>query len=99
VNRSRSAVRSRRGLREFSIDEARDGLVSGDFRTGAEDRGLLAGALPRLSVDQRTVIGLHYAAGRTLSQVADVLEVPAGTVKSRLNAALTYAALTAADWM
>jgi RNA polymerase sigma-70 factor, ECF subfamily len=45
-------------------------------------------ALDALSEDHRTVIELVYLRGRDLDEVADVLGVPKGTVKSRSHYAL-----------
>ena len=45
-------------------------------------------ALSRLTADQRQVIDLIYGSGLTFSEAAHALKVPAGTVKSRVNAAL-----------
>lgn len=59
-----------------------------DFRRGVEARMLLAPAFERLSADQRTLLGLHYSLGLSLSEAADALDVSVGTAKSRLNAAL-----------
>lgn len=88
VNRSRSVLRSRRSVKEIALDDAGDIPAKGDFRKDAESRTLLAPALLRLSPDHKVVIALHYAAGMSISEVAGVLQIPAGTVKSRLNAAL-----------
>jgi RNA polymerase sigma-70 factor (ECF subfamily) len=49
----------------------------------------LEGALRGLGHDQRTVVGLHYALGLPISEIARTLAIPDGTVKSRLSAALT----------
>jgi RNA polymerase sigma-70 factor (ECF subfamily) len=46
-------------------------------------------AVGRLDPDKRTVVLLCYHSGMTHEQAADVLEVPLGTLKSRLHAALT----------
>ena len=44
-------------------------------------------ALGRIAVDQRAVIVLHDLQGLDYSEVAETLEVPVGTVKSRLHRA------------
>ena len=49
------------------------------------DRQALAAALARLSDDHREVVLLHELQGLTYEEVADVLKVPVGTVKSRLH--------------
>src|SRR5229473_1006520 len=48
----------------------------------------LGQAVARLTADQRRVIDLIYGSGLTFAEAAHALEVPAGTVKSRVNAAL-----------
>lgn len=50
-----------------------------------EVRGALAG----LPSDQRHVVELAYFGGFSHSQIADLLELPMGTVKSRMRLALT----------
>lgn len=49
---------------------------------------MVEGAFRHLSIDHQTLIGLHYASGLAISDVAAVLEIPVGTAKSRLSAAL-----------
>jgi RNA polymerase sigma-70 factor (ECF subfamily) len=51
-------------------------------------RDELERAFGRLSVDQRAVVVLHHLMGMTQDQVAAVLDVPAGTVYSRLSRAM-----------
>jgi len=41
-------------------------------------------ALRRLAADQRTILELRYVEDYSIAQMADVLGIPAGTVKSRL---------------
>ena len=55
---------------------------------GTVDRLLLSWAYGRLPVDQRAVVVLHYYLGLSLDEVAVVLDIPAGTARSRLHAAL-----------
>jgi len=47
-------------------------------------------AVTRLPLPQRSVIVLFYINDCSLQEVAEILEIPAGTVKSRLH----YARLT-----
>ena len=56
----------------------------------ALDRAELAevrGAIRDLAPGHREVLGLVFGSGLSLSEVSDVLEIPVGTVKSRLAAA------------
>ena len=58
----------------------------------ALDRAELAevrGAISELAPAHREVLGLAFGSGLSLPEVADVLEIPVGTVKSRLTAART----------
>ncbi len=58
----------------------------------ALDRAELAevrGAIRELALPHREVLGLAFGSGLSLPEVAGVLEIPVGTVKSRLTAART----------
>ena len=58
----------------------------------ALDRAELAGvkgAIRELAAPHREVLGLVFGTGLSLPEVAGVLEIPLGTVKSRLTAART----------
>lgn len=50
-----------------------------------EERGLLARALRRLPLDIQTTLELHYWEDLQLGEIAVILEVPVGTIKSRLS--------------
>lgn len=52
---------------------------------GFIDRQALATALSRLSEEHRDVVVLHELQGLTYEETATVLNVPVGTVKSRLH--------------
>lgn len=47
----------------------------------------LHSVLPRLSNPSRTVLTLHYLEGFGLADIANILHIPRGTVKSRLHTA------------
>jgi len=65
-------------------------LLPTDESTGAEglssvvDRDQLERGFRRLSIDHRAVVVLHHYLDLPLDEVADVLGVPIGTVRSRL---------------
>jgi RNA polymerase sigma factor (sigma-70 family) len=52
------------------------------------DRDQMERAARRLSVDHRVVVVLRYYLDLPLAEIADLLEVPVGTVRSRLRYAL-----------
>ncbi len=58
-------------------DEQQTAIVADDLQS----------VLPRLSNASRTVLTLHYLEGFGLADIAGILHVPQGTVKSRLHAA------------
>ena len=51
--------------------------------------GPIAAAVARLSPERRTIIVLHYWLDCTREQMAEILDLPPGTVASRLGRALT----------
>lgn len=55
----------------------------------AMERGIaIADALGQLSTEYRVTLVLRFYAGLSLQEIADTLEVPLGTVKSRLSVGL-----------
>jgi RNA polymerase sigma-70 factor, ECF subfamily len=84
-----------RGRRLRVVDDAflADQPVSGPGpEVMALDRAELAevrDAIQELAPAHREVLGLAFGSGLSLAEVADVLEIPVGTVKSRLAAART----------
>lgn len=81
VNAARMVLRarSRRRVREIQVRPPA-GAPGGDS-------GLLSAALDRLPIEQRTLLAMHYLDDRPIDEIADILAIPAGTVKSRLFAA------------
>jgi RNA polymerase sigma-70 factor (ECF subfamily) len=71
------------------LDEAAATPSSPDAADRAADRQLVASALGELSPPQREVIELAYYAGLTQTEIAERLEQPLGTVKTRIRLALT----------
>jgi len=60
----------------------------GDDYRAVEERDELERAFRRLTVEQRTLIALHYYAGLPLNHISEAMGVPAGTVYSRLHRSL-----------
>ena len=59
-----------------------------DGMSSVVDRDQLERGFRRLSLDHRAVVVLHHYLDLPLDEVADVLGVPAGTVRSRLHHAM-----------
>jgi RNA polymerase sigma-70 factor (ECF subfamily) len=79
-------------LQEDATDAGERAFVSRLLRSDLE-RALLA-----LRVEERQIIELAYFDGHTLTQVAELLQIPVGTVKTRLHAALRRMRATMAEW-
>ena len=89
-NRLRSAGRrAHLALRAASEESSGDAAPSPEaaYLTAEQREGLLA-AVNELPDDQRTVISLRYFLGLSEHEVAEALDVPQGTVKSRTARAL-----------
>ena len=95
ANEARNRVRSAR---------RRDALILREAATGAaptapptpegeslarEDAASLVRAMNRLKPEDRLVIGYRWLLDLSEAEMADALDVPAGTVKSRLSRAMT----------
>jgi RNA polymerase sigma-70 factor (ECF subfamily) len=91
------AKRNRRwtaNIRELPID----GPPSPDSTLSVGDRDQLDRAFRRLTAEQRAIFVLHHYAGWSQVELARNLELPVGTVKSRLHyATQTLRAAIAAD--
>ena len=78
----------RRDLIELHVEPDEDADASTDFSTAVVDRDQMGRALARLPVDQRAVLVLHFYLGLPLTELAEILDIPVGTAKSRLNRGL-----------
>jgi len=75
-----------------------DGPGGPDPMVSVDDRDVLDRAFERLTPQHRAVVVLHHYAGLSLAEIADVVGVPPGTVKSRLHyATRTLRAAIVAD--
>jgi RNA polymerase sigma-70 factor (ECF subfamily) len=88
VNRAIDWTRARRLRREVAVsDDLLDSLPSEPEREAA-DAGALRPLLGELSPDHRAVIVLRYLLDYTPGEIGRMLELPRGTVNSRLRRAL-----------
>jgi RNA polymerase sigma-70 factor (ECF subfamily) len=74
-------------------------LATGDQTGQTEDRDVLGAAIAALSPDHQVVVALRYYRDLTVDEIARRLDIPAGTVQSRLHYALKrlHVAIDAAD--
>jgi RNA polymerase sigma factor (sigma-70 family) len=82
LNRARSRRRRRKALQRLL------GMAGGEpaeVPGVTPDHIALMAALRTLPTGQREAIALHYLADLPISEVADLLQVSVGTVKSRLS--------------
>ena len=91
-------------------DDVRTGFISGHcFKRKAVQYAavdgmavfegcIVLGTVEQLPEIHRMVVLLHSIEGLTLRETAGVLEIPPGTAKSRLNAALKMLRRTLREW-
>lgn len=77
--------RERAGLAAFAAEKRFDGAAPDG--APAPEGPAIARAMATLSADQRAAIALFYLEDMSVAEIAAALDVPAGTVKSRLMAA------------
>ncbi|MFJ6695888.1 SigE family RNA polymerase sigma factor [Streptomyces sp. NPDC091272] len=74
----------RRKLNEYPTEELPETVGDTDAMRGTELRAVLWQALARLPELQRTMLVLRYYEGRTDPEIADILGISVGTVKSSI---------------
>jgi len=100
-NRSVDELRSRRGKearREVS-DELLDGLLLDPRLDEGLIRDEIRQALSGLPVAQREVVELAFWGGLTRHEIADQLDLPLGTVHTRLRLAMDKLRVSLQRWM
>ncbi|MFI1827185.1 SigE family RNA polymerase sigma factor [Streptomyces sp. NPDC020412] len=74
----------RRKLNEYPTEELPETASDTDAMRGTELRAVLWQALARLPQLQRTMLVLRYYEGRTDPEIAEILDISVGTVKSSI---------------
>ena len=88
MNRARNALRTRRRRPTVTLIEDHRRSPAYEPMRASQDRIDLEAAFRGLSTQQREVVVLHYVVDLPLREVADTLNIPEGTAKSRLHAGL-----------
>ena len=86
------SIAARRKAERFQSDENERGTIEAATTTvpvGSQDESLVA-ALAVLSDEHREVLLLRFVDGLSLAEIAKALNIPLGTVKSRLHNALAF---------
>ena len=80
----RQATRERRRVADLRVLPI-DGPAAPDQLVTIADRDQLDRGFRQLSTDQRVVLTMHHFLGYAPSEIAEILGIPAGTVRSRLH--------------
>ncbi|MGI9422734.1 MAG: RNA polymerase sigma factor [Hyphomicrobiaceae bacterium] len=75
--------KTRKTLKTVSAEQSRDAQGSDDIERAADSKPVHE-ALAKLPVEQRTAVALFYLEDMSVAEVAVALDIPVGTVKSRL---------------
>ncbi len=86
VNAARMTLRSRGRRRVREIPAVQVAALV-DTAVAPSDADQLDVALRRLPLEQREILALHHLDGRPVAELAEILGIPVGTVKSRLHTA------------
>jgi RNA polymerase sigma-70 factor (ECF subfamily) len=85
----RTCRREARRVRQRRMVEVRELPLAERARSdelpGLFDRDQLERAFRRLGVEERAIVVLHHVEGFPLTEIAEILGLPLGTVKSRLH--------------
>jgi RNA polymerase sigma-70 factor (ECF subfamily) len=90
VNSARMTLRARgrRRVREIPSGDVSALAAAADHGAPVRaDADLLGAALDHIATDQRTILVLHHLEGHGVAEMAEILGIPVGTVKSRLHTA------------
>jgi RNA polymerase sigma-70 factor (ECF subfamily) len=88
LNQCRMSARRLRIAERLPADEEELASQPDEVLLANERRKVIDQSLLRLSDKLREVVSLRFAGGHSLEEIAQILEVPLGTVKSRLFSAM-----------
>ena len=73
--------------KEIAMSLASDGITAEDLASKNQTRVRLAMLVNSLPAKHKASVVLHYYEGLSYEEISDILSIPQGTVKSRLNTA------------
>ncbi len=79
---------SRRRRLEVQVEAEPHAAQVADSANDVADREWVLAALDQVTLEQRTVIALHYYLDLPVAEVAEILDIPYGTAASRLHRGL-----------
>jgi RNA polymerase sigma factor (sigma-70 family) len=85
TNKAADWVRRQQRQRKLADDDAREVAAAPEPSAGGDSLDGLRRAFGRLSTDCRAILSLRYFQDVPLAEIARILELPEGTVKSRLH--------------
>jgi RNA polymerase sigma-70 factor (ECF subfamily) len=89
VNAFRDRLRKRKRLREEVLPEEPPGMRTGgvveDEVAQGELHDVVQKALVKLPAEYRTAVVLRDLEGRSYDEISEILQIPAGTVRSRIH--------------
>ena len=88
VRACRAQDRRERRLGIRVVDLSPEMRIGGDHAGDVATRDQLGRAFDVLSRDHRTVVVLHHLVGLPVPEIAEILDIPPGTVSSRLHHAM-----------
>jgi len=91
VNTVQDHYRKKRwtGLLSFGSDSAPEPVARENFAEDLQNQNFVEKALHKLSVKERVVVVLFYLEDCTIEDISATLDLPEGTIKSRLHSART----------
>jgi len=85
VNAARDRARMARRRPETALDER---MTTSNDMTAVPERLDLRAAFLKLEPTDRAILGLRYGIGLEIAEIAQIVRMPVGTVKSRVHRAL-----------
>lgn len=87
INLSLNALKKRSKRRWLQLDNNTGSIADADHNKGKEEKEVIDWALKQLDPDFRSVIVVRLIQGYSTKETAEILEIPQGTVLSRLSRA------------